>query len=89
MNVYAVFLNESNTACWQKIREEWPNGRSFILTDHFCLVATEDITTTAEVSDKIGIGENGTGALGIVLELGAYYGFNKGNLWEWLKKVQA
>ncbi|MCY4357497.1 MAG: hypothetical protein OXD01_08255 [Gammaproteobacteria bacterium] len=91
MNTYAVFLNESNVACWQNIRERWSNGRHFILTDHLAFVASEDITTTAEVSEKVGIDkkEGSIETLGVVFEVGAYNGFNKGDLWEWLGKVQS
>ncbi|MCY4218030.1 MAG: hypothetical protein OXE56_01990 [Gammaproteobacteria bacterium] len=87
MNICVVFLNKPNAGCWQNVSDNWPNGHHFILTDHMAFVASENITTTAEISDKVGIGENG--ALGIVFDLGAYNGYNRGELWEWINKVRS
>ncbi len=89
MAVYAVFLNEANDAVWQAIRDKWPNGHHFILTDNMAFVApTEGIVTTAQISEAIGIGSSNE-VLGVVFEWAAHNGFNRGELWEWLRKVQA
>ena len=88
MDIYAIFLNEANAECWDKIREEWANGRHYILTDNLAFVASDGISTTVEVGKKIGITGDAESALGLVFEVGAYNGFNKGDLWEWLRKMQ-
>ncbi|MCY3880233.1 MAG: hypothetical protein OXF74_13770 [Rhodobacteraceae bacterium] len=88
MTVYAVFLNEPDETTWATLREKWPNGRSFILTDNMAFVAPEGLTLTAEIAEAVGIGVE-RGVLGIVFEWAAHNGFNRGALWEWLRKVQA
>ena len=87
MSVYAVFLNRADEGAWQALREGWP-GRHFILTDHMAFVAPEGISTTAQVSETVGI-DSDSGLLGVVLEVSAYSGFNQTGLWEWLGKAQS
>ena len=87
MSVYAVFLNEANDEAWRTLRKGWPE-RHYILTDHMAFVAPEGITTTAQISETAGIGGDSS-LLGIVLEVSAHSGFNRGELWEWLRKVQS
>ncbi len=55
MDIYAIFLNEANAECWDKIREEWANGRHYILTDNLAFVASDGISTTVEVGKKSGL----------------------------------
>jgi len=87
MTVYAVFLNEPDETAWAALQEKWPNGRSFILTDNMAFVAPEGIVLTTEISKAVGIGEDND-RLGLVFEWTAHNGFNRGDLWEWLRKVQ-
>ena len=87
MTVYAVFLNEADESAWQALAEKWP-GRHFILNEHMAFVAPEGITTTAEIAAVAGIGEEHD-VLGIVFDWSAHHGFNRSDLWEWLRKVQA
>ena len=86
MSVYAVSLNQPNKSAWAVLRKEWPD-RHFILTEHMAFVAPEGITTTAQIAEAVGIGENDL--WGIVLEVSAHSGFNKSDLWEWMRKVQS
>ena len=88
MTVYAVFLNEPNSEAWQALKEKWPNGRSSILTDNMAFVSLEGLTLTAEIAEALGIGGERE-VLGIVFEWTAHNGFNRSDLWEWLRKVQA
>ena len=87
MTIYAVFLNKADAPAWQALEEAWPR-RHFILNEHMAFVAPEGITTTAEIAEAVGIGEE-RGVLGIVFDWSAHYGFNHSDLWEWLGKVQA
>ena len=87
MSVYAVSLNQADEAAWETLRKEWPE-RHFILTDRLAFVAPEGITTTAQISEAVGIGGE-SNLLGLVLEVSAHSGFNKSDLWEWLRKVQS
>ena len=87
MTVYAVFLNEPNEEVWQTLREKWPD-RHHVLTENLAFVAPHGITTTADISDSVGIGGE-RGVLGIVFEWHAHNGFNRGALWEWMRKVQS
>ncbi len=87
MSVYAAFLNEPDKSAWEALREKWPNGRSFVLTDNLAFVAPEGLTLTTEVADAVGIGEKND-LPGVVFEWGVHTGFNRGELWEWLSKVK-
>lgn len=87
MTVYAVFLNEADEAAWQALREKWP-GRHFILTDHMAFVAPEGLTLTAEIAEAVEFGE-ASERRGIIFELTEHNGYNRSDLWEWLRKVQA
>jgi len=89
MTVYAVFLNDADETARQALQEKWPHGRHFILTDHMAFVAPEGITTTAQIAQAVGIGSGEREVLGIVFEWAAHNGFNRSDLWEWLRKVQA
>jgi len=72
------------------LQDQWPNGRSYVLTDNLAFVAPEGITTTEQISNAIGIGRRGDEeVLGIVFEWSAHNGYNRNALWEWLGKVQA
>ena len=86
MTVHAVFLNEADEAAWQTLRDKWPS-RHFILTDHMAFVAPEGLTLTAEVAEAVGVGE-AAGRLGVVFEWTAHNGYNRSDLWEWLRKMQ-
>ena len=61
--------------------------RHFILTDNMAFVAPQRITTTAEVCAEAGIGVEGAIA-GLVFEWGMHHGFNRSELWEWMRNVQ-
>lgn len=87
MTVYAVFLNEADETAWQVLKEKWPE-RHFILTNHMAFVAPEGLTLTTNIADVVGIGDE-TGRLGIVFEWSAHNGYNRSDLWEWLRKVQS
>ena len=87
MSVFAIFLNEPDETAWETLKEKWPNGRSFILTGNLAFVAPEGIVVTSEISEALGIGGE-TERRGIVFELGSYNGYNRGSLWEWVKKVR-
>ncbi len=86
MSIYAVFLNEPNEEAWKSVKEKWP-GRHFILTGNLAFVAPEGITTTSDIAGIVGIGGESE-LLGIVFDWAAHNGFNRGDLWEWLGKVQ-
>ena len=88
MAVYAVFLNEADEEAWRTLRNKWPKGRHFILTDHMAFVAPKELTLTAEIAEAVGIGET-VERLGIVFEWTAHNGYNRSDLWEWLRKVQS
>ncbi len=90
MSVYAVFLNEPDPGAWAALKERWP-GRTFELTEHMAFVAPEnDVTLTSHIGDAAGIGNNdGEETTGIVLEVTAHHGYNRSDLWEWLRKVQS
>ena len=84
MSISAIILNESNEAVWRAVRDRWPDGRHYILTDRVAFVAPEGITLTQDVADHVGMSGD---VLGIVIEFDKYHGFNHSGLWEWLDKV--
>lgn len=87
MAVYAVYLNEPDEAVWQKLQAKWP-GRHHVVTGNMAFVAPEGIATTADVVEAAGLGGDPE-VLGIVIACGAYNGFHRGDLWEWLQEVQS
>ena len=88
MTVYAVFLNEPNEEAWSALAAHWPNGRHFILTPNMAFVAPEELTLTARIAEAVGIGQANE-LRGIVFEWAAHNGYNRSDLWEWLRKVQS
>ncbi len=87
MTIYAVCLNEPSEDAWDNVREEW-GGKHFILSPTTAFVASPDLTLTSEIARKVGISDE-TGTLGVVFEVQAYNGFNRSDLWEWLRKAEA
>ena len=87
MAVYAVFLNNADEIAWKSLRELWPS-RHYILSENMAFVSPEDLSTTSEISNSLDIGEQRS-VQGIVFEIAAYTGFNRGDLWEWLGNVQS
>ena len=41
--------------------------------------------TSAELSEKIGFGDDDSVGSGVVTGIASYYGFASGKLWEWLR----
>ncbi len=87
MTVYAVFLNEPNEEAWAVLAERWPD-RHFILTGNLAFVAPEGLTLTSAIAEAVGIGD-AEDRHGIVFEWAAHNGYNRSDLWEWLRKVQS
>ena len=87
MTIYAIFLNKPDDQAWQALAETWPD-RHFVLTENLAFVAPEGITLTGQIAETVGIGGERE-VLGIVFDWNAHNGFNRGDLWEWLRKVQA
>ena len=84
MTMYAIILNQKNEAVWELVRATWP--RHYVVSDTLALIAPPDPTIlTAQIADTVGM--NGKGdVLGVVLEVGNYFGYNSKALWEWMGK---
>ena len=87
MSTYAVYLDEPNEGVWDTVKAKWP-GRHYILDDRMAFVAPAGITTSAQVSEAVGICEDQQ-LLGVVIDCSRYSGFNRHDLWEWLDKARA
>lgn len=87
MDTYLIYLSNENADAWEKVKETWSHHH--ILDDRVAFVAPEKVTTTAAISDSVGLGEGDEGneLTGIVVSMGAYNGYNDRSLWEWLDKV--
>lgn len=68
MKVFLVALVEPNNGVWISIETEW-SGRCRFISDMLALIAVEDVTTTREVREGIGIEAGSGGSRGIVVEL--------------------
>ena len=89
MSTFSVYLNEPDDAVWETIREAWP-GRHFILDERMEFIAPEGLALTSDIAKRVGMDvETGNGIHGIVAELGSYYGLNRIDLWEWLRKINS
>ena len=87
MAVYLISLNEPSPEVWEKVRENWPEGRHLILTNCMAFVAPEGIALTQEIADALGVNSEHN-VSGIVAELDNYGGFNRSALVEWMNKVK-
>ncbi len=87
MTIYAVCLNEPSKDVWDKVIEKWGN-KQFILSPTTAFVASPDLTLTSDIARMVGISDE-SGTLGVVFEVHTYNGFNRSDLWEWLRKVEA
>ena len=88
MSTFAVYLHQPDAGAWEAIRQNWPN-RHFILDERVAFVAPEGIVLTSDVAKTVGVATDADSRLGIVLEISAYFGFDRNDLWEWLSKVRA
>jgi len=73
----------SNPALENNIREAYSEFTHKI-TENVWLVADKAVTTTSEVCQKIGVGENGLAGV-VVLKIDGYFGYASTAIWEWLK----
>lgn len=86
MNLYAIVLNEPNEQSWAKLKEEWPE-QHYVLTERIAfLVAGNGSTTTRSIGDQLGM-NNEKAVTGIVVHSAAINGWNRADLWEWVRNV--
>ena len=87
MSIYAININEKNDSVWETVRTTWP--RHYIVSDTLAFIAPPDPTTlTADIAEAVGM--NATGRLlGVVIEVGNYFGYSSNALWEWMGKADA
>ena len=87
MDTYVIYLNDKSDEAWNRVKKKWRHNH--ILDDRLAFVAPEDVTTTADIAEAVGmrVGEDDEGLRGVVISMGAYNGFNDRDLWEWLDKV--
>lgn len=86
MNVYCVVLNEAaKDEEWNAFKKKWPN--SLVLTPHLAFVNLGALELTSEIRKALNMNDDGrrTGTI-IRITPGQYTGYNKKELWEWLKR---
>ena len=84
MTAYAIILNEPNNAVWERVRANWPS--CFIVSETMALISSPDPTVlTSQIAEAAGMNGNEK-VLGVVLQVGNYFGYNSTALWEWLGK---
>ena len=87
MSIFVVALRQENAEVEKRIVDHY---RSYKMSPTCILVASEDLSE--EVATRIGIKGQARieTALGAVFRLnGAYSGFTKKSLWEWINKVES
>lgn len=85
MFMFAVVLNHPNESAWETIRKEWPDTH-FVLTDRIAFIAQDDVITTQDVANRIGLNREKK-ILGVVLDAEHRAGWNNRDCIEWLRKA--
>jgi len=84
MAVFLVVIDEPSEEIKSRIKEHYPDCYAYHADTHLFLVRAEK-TTTGQICENLGIGNDGTGVSGAVFRMNsAYAGYTKGDLWEWL-----
>ena len=88
MSIYLVTLNEDSTDEWATLKNMWPE-RHYILTNRIAFVAPPGLSLTEDVSEKLGMNDEGD-VTGFVIEWGSHCtGYNRKALWEWMRKISS
>ena len=89
MSIYLVALNQPDEGAWERLKAEWPNSRSYVLTERLAFVAPEEITLTEDIGGIVGMNEEHE-VTGFVAEIqyDTINGWNRQAIWEWLRKHQ-
>lgn len=86
MPVHCVILNQAaEDAVWEKFKQKWPD--SHVLTPCIAFVTLAPPQLTSEIREILGMNDTGR-RLGVIVKMtpGQYAGYNKPELWEWLKR---
>ena len=84
MSVYAIIYSEPNKDLLDIIASKWPSH--YKASDNLVFITSDDQTlTTASIASDVGM-NNQNKAMGVVLQVGNYYGYESPTLWEWLGK---
>lgn len=89
MTVYLVVLEHPDKKAWQRLKDEWPKPRHYILTEQIAFVAPEQSVLTEDVGDIVGMNEAHE-VSGVVTEVmyTTINGWALQSVWEWLRKHQ-
>lgn len=87
MRMFAVILNEANPEIAERIAESYPTHYRF--SDTVFLVSDDALAETVSVNVGIKGDDRVDEARGVVFRLnGAYAGYTKRALWEWLSEAE-
>ena len=84
MSVYAIIFSNPNDDSWNIIQDKWPSH--YKANANLVFITSDDQTlTTASIASNVGM-NNQNKEMGVVLQVGHYYGYESPELWEWLGK---
>jgi len=83
MAVFAIIASSAPQLLKAAVTTQY-GASHFQFTDNVWFVS--DTGTTKDVADKLGISDGKVGALGAVLQFGAYSGRATGSVWTWMQQ---
>ena len=83
MTIFAIISNVPNPKLSDAVRNVYPNDHMTLAEGTQWLVSAKD--TAVNVSEKLGLGQEGASGSGMVLGVSSYYGRASVNVWEWMK----
>lgn len=87
-NLFAVFFTTGKEKGMKNISNRYTRKKIFQIADNIAIVASDGLSS--EIAESVKIGKEADHEItGAVFKLnGAYAGYARGDLWEWLEKVE-
>lgn len=88
-NLFAVVFTTGAEKGVENVLDQYRKRKSFQLADNIVIVASDELSSEIAEAASLTQGGNEQGITGAVFKLnGAYAGYARGDLWEWIEKVE-
>jgi len=89
-NLFAVILTEGQKAAAARLREAYSEAQVYELDENVFIVSDDRFTGTVAKAAALTREQAESGIRGVVFKLnGAYTGYTRQSLWEWLENAEA